>query len=177
MRGTRYAGCTGRAYLIHTHIESRMWEFAAIAWANECDVALWDGASPGGMRRSRRARSRCIGDSSSVSSSGRRASLWWRCRRECDLGAVVAAAVDFGREGSDSVAATSRAKSTSQTRKGRPRRRIAGATCYMYFRAVSDMRWHNCIHKHSHVMILYTHMITRSTTHNKGSHVLIAARV
>jgi hypothetical protein len=82
--------------------------------------------------------------------------MWWRCRRECDVGAVVAAAVDFGREGRYSVAATSRAK--CRHKQGRPRRRIAESHVLL---PCCDMRWHNGIHKHSHVMILYTLTITR----------------
>jgi hypothetical protein len=45
------------AYLIHTHIEAVCASSPQLAWANECDVALWDKASPRRMRRSRRARS------------------------------------------------------------------------------------------------------------------------
>jgi hypothetical protein len=85
------------------------------------------------------------------------------------MGAKVAAAVDFGREGSDSVA-TSRVRH----KQGRPRRRIAESHVLL---PCSDMCWHICIHKHSHVMILYTVVITYLTRHNKGSHMVAVARV
>lgn len=97
------------------------------------------------MRLGRQRVGRCVGDSSGIPSGGRRGGRGrWRCR-ECNMGALVAVEVDFGREDSDSIAVTSRAKSTSQTRKAAPPHcrepRAASALRHALY----------CIHRHLHV--------------------------